>query len=65
MNKELDEEPRPKALAKIEEDNENQFVQEYALFKDVSSAKTAKHIFSKLFQVKVECGLCRRMHILG
>jgi hypothetical protein len=51
MNKGPEEDPKPKALTKIEEENVNHFIHEYALFKDASTAKSTKQIFSKLFQV--------------
>jgi hypothetical protein len=51
LNRPQEEDPKPKALIKVEEEAENQYMQEYALFKDTSTAKTAQQIFSKLFQV--------------
>jgi hypothetical protein len=51
MNKESDENPKPRSLLKIEDETENQYMQEYGLFKEFTSAKSAKQIFSKLFQV--------------
>ena len=49
----LNEDPKPRAVIKIQEETEKQYTQEYALIKQLTDAKTAKQIFSKFFQVFV------------
>ncbi|KAL7080726.1 hypothetical protein ACQ4LE_000966 [Meloidogyne hapla] len=51
LNKLHTEEPKPKAVIRIQEEAEKQYKQEYALLKHLADAKTAKQIFSKFFQV--------------
>jgi hypothetical protein len=47
----MDEDPKPKSVLKLQEEAEKQYIQEYAILKQLTDAKNAKQIFSKFFQV--------------
>nr|CAD2190038.1 unnamed protein product [Meloidogyne enterolobii] len=54
LSKLHNEDPKPKAVIKIQEEAEKQYAQEYALLKQLTDVKTAKQIFSKFFQINDE-----------
>lgn len=64
MSKLHTEDPKPKAVIKIQEEAEKQYAQEYALLKQLTDVKTAKQIFSKFFQVFLHI-LLNRCYELG